>query len=176
MGLGQMMLTIAAMFLLSLVILTTNRGFLNTSATMYESRYDILGVSIANSIMEDALGIAFDERTINTKINDVELMTLVASLGIDDANENVSNPLTFDDFDDYNAYKTTPKVDSIKVIGSANSMVLQSFVRVDYVSVNDPNQIVNYRTYHKRMSIRSFAPGMTDTVRLSSVSSYWHFR
>ena len=61
MGSGQMMMTILAMILLSLVILNINKGFYNTNITMANSRYDILAVSVANSIIEDATGLHFEE-------------------------------------------------------------------------------------------------------------------
>ena len=175
MNTGQMMLTIAAMFLLSLVILTANRGFLSTSTTMYQSRYDILGVSVATSIMEDATGASFDETTVGATVNSLSSLTSANLLGLD-ASENSANFRTFDDFDDYNCYKNSPKLDTVQIEGSNLKMFFNTYCRVDYVENNDPNDITTDRTYHKKISVRVYAPGMTDTVKLSTVYSYWYFR
>lgn len=175
MNTGQMMLTIAAMFLLSMVILTTNRGFLTTSTTMYQSRYDILGVSLATSIIEDATGLSFDEATHSAAITSTSSLTASTSLGLD-GTESRSRPDLFDDFDDYNCYKTNPKLDTLVIQGTTQKMIFDSYCRVDYTVQDDPNTITTSKTYFKKISIKVFAPGMTDTVRMSSVYSYWYFR
>ena len=170
-----MMLTIAAMFLLSMVILTANRGYLTTSTTVNESRYDIMGVSVANSIIEDATNLAFDENTVAAAVSNTSSLTTVAHLGLD-GSENSNNWKGFDDFDDYNCYKSSPRRDTVQIQGTTRQMIFNSFVRVDYVDPSNPNTIATSQTYHKKISIRVFAPGMTDTVKMSSVYSYWYFR
>ena len=175
MNTGQMMLTIVAMFLLSMVILTTNRGFLTTSTTMTESRYDILGVSLATSIIEDATGLAFDENTKSAAITSTSSLTASSSLGLD-GSENRNRPDLFDDFDDYDCYKTNPKLDTLVVQGTTQKMIFNSYCSVDYVVQDNPNTITTSKTYFKKISVSVFAPGMNDTVKMSSVYSYWYFR
>ena len=173
MNTGQTMLTIVAMMLLSTVILTVNRGFLTTNTTMSENRIDILGVSLANSIIEDATSLAFDENTVSASITSTASLTPSASLGIDNS-ESASNPKSFDDFDDYNCYKSTPKLDTINVPGSSASIFFRTYCRVDYVNGNSPDNVSTSPTFHKRLSIKLFSPGMTDTIRLSTIYSYWY--
>jgi MSHA pilin protein MshD len=175
MNTGQMMLTIAAMFMLSMVILTANRGALTTSTTMYESRYDILGVSVANSIIEDATSLAFDKNSLGHNIDALDELTFKNDLGLDN-NENRNNPVGFNDFDDYNCYRTNPKLDTVQITGTTQRMMYSSYCRVDYVSASDPNTISNDKTYHKKLTLKVFAPGMADTLRMSTVYSYWYFR
>ena len=175
MNTGQMMLTIAAMFLLSMVILTTNRGFLTTNTTMYQSRYDIIGVSIATSIIEDATGLAFDEKTVGAAITSTASLTASSSLGLD-GTESASRPDLFDDFDDYDCYKTSPKLDTLVIQGTTQKMIFNSYCTVDYVVQDVPNTITTSKTYFKKISVKVIAPGMTDTVKMSSVYSYWYFR
>ena len=175
MNTGQTMLTIFAMVLLSSVILTVNRGFITTNTTMNSNRVDILAVSLGNSIMEDATGLAFDEKTVGAAISSTSSLTASTSLGLD-AGESSSNPNSFDDFDDYNCYKTTPKVDTIGVPGTTNKFTFNTYCRVDYVSPNNPDQISTSQTYHKRLQLRIFSPGMADTIKMSTVYSYWYFR
>ncbi len=176
MNTGQTMLTIVALMLLTSVILTTNRGFLTTNTTMSENRIDILGISVANSIMEDATNLAFDENTVGAAITTPAVLTPSSSLGLDGTYETRTNPSPFDDFDDYNCYKTNPKLDTIAVPGSTTKVYFSTYCRVDYVDGNNPDNISTSQTYHKRLSLRVFSPGMTDTIKMSTVYSYWYFR
>lgn len=175
MNTGQTMLTIFAMVLLSAVILTVNRGFLTTNVTMAENRVDILAVSLGNSIIEDATSMAFDEQTVGAAVSSPTSLTSSTLLGLD-SGESSSNPSSFDDFDDYNSYKTNPKVDTIGVPGTTNKYTFKTYCKVDYVDPNNPDNITANKTYHKKIQLKIFSPGMSDTVRMSTVYSYWYFR
>ena len=181
MGTGQMILTILAMVLLSVVILTMNRGLYNTNTTMAASRYDILAVSVANSLIEDATGLRFDEVTIGAQTS-TSVLTSAANLGIE-SGESGSNPKTFDDFDDYNVYKTTPKLDTITITGTTKKIIFNSICKVDYVTASNPNVSTTTKTWHKRLRLWVYCPELrdpktlvTDTIKLSTVFSYWYFR
>ena len=60
MNTGQMMITIAAMMLLTVVILRVNTNFFNTSNLMYETKFGVMAVSLGTSIIEEASSKAFD--------------------------------------------------------------------------------------------------------------------
>ena len=92
------------------------------------------------------------------------------------SSENINFPENFNDFDDYNCYKTIPKVDTLKFEGTNRKIIFNTFCRVDYVNQNSPNTISSIRTWHKRMVVSVIATGMTDTIKMSSVYSYWYFR
>ncbi len=173
MNTGQTMLTIVAMILLSTVILTVNRGFLTTDTTMNENRIDILGVSLSNSIIEDATSLSFDESTVSASLTNTNSLTAPTALGIE-TGESASNPKSFDDFDDYNCYRNSPKLDTINVPGSKALILFRTYCRVDYVSQNNPDNISTTKTFHKKLSIKLFSPGMTDTIKLSTIYSYWY--
>ena len=182
MGSGQMMMTILGMVLLSMVILTMNRGFYNTNTTMASSRYNILGISVANSIMEDATSMRFDEATTGGTITSPSQATAPANLGVE-TGESSTNPKTFDDFDDYNAFKTNPKLDTILVTGTTKKIIFNSICKVDYVTASNPSLTSGSQTYHKRLRIWVYCPEIrdpktlvTDTIKLSTVFSYWYFR
>jgi len=175
MNTGQMMLTIGAVFLLSMVILTTNRGLITTNTTMVDNRYGILAVSLATSTIERATSKAFDQNTDTLAINSTTSLTNVNALGIE-TGESRNFPENFNDFDDYNCYKTNPKVDSLTFEGTNRKIVFNTFCRVDYVDQNSPNTVLNQRTWHKRIIVSVIATGMTDTIKMSSVYSYWYFR
>jgi hypothetical protein len=178
MNTGQTMITIFAIILLSTVILTVNRGFMSTNSTMNENRIDILGVSLANSIIEDATSLAFDEKTYGAAITTPTALTAVSSLGLE-TGESRNNPTGFDDFDDYNCYKSVAKVDKIYVPGAASgrdTVYFNTFCKIEYVDGNTPDNVSTSPTYHKRISLRVYSPKMTDTIRMATVYSYWYFR
>lgn len=175
MNTGQMMLTIGAIFLLSMVILTTNRGLITTNTTMIDNRYGILAVSLATSTIERATGKAFDQNTDTLAVNSISSLTNINALGID-AGESRNFSEDFNDFDDYNCYKTTPKVDTLNFEGTNRKIIFNTFCKVDYVNPNSPNTISSQKTWHKRIIVSVIASGMTDTIKMSSVYSYWYFR
>jgi hypothetical protein len=182
MGTGQIMLTIGAMLLLTITILNVNRGAYNTNTTMADSRYNILSVAVATSIIEDATGLAFDENTTAGAVSQTSSLTASTSFGVN-AGETGSNPTSFDDFDDYNVYKTSPKFDTIPVAGTNKRVIFNTLAKVDYVTASNLNNVSTSPTWHKRLSIRVYCPEIrdpitlkADTVRLSTVYSYWYFR
>lgn len=175
MNTGQMLITIGAIFLLSMVILSTNRGLLTTNTTMVENRYNIMAVSLGTSIIERATGLAFDKATDGAAITTTTPLTAATSLGIE-TGENRNNPEDFSDFDDYNCYKTNPKLDTLKIQGSNRQIIFQTFCVVQYVNENNPDQVTTSKTFHKKITVKVISPAQTDTVRLSTVYSYWYFR
>ncbi|MHB8906433.1 MAG: hypothetical protein ACYC4T_10090 [Melioribacteraceae bacterium] len=175
MGTGQMMLTLAAFMLLGTVILTVNTGLMQVNTTMNNSRVDIMAVSLGNSIMEDATSLAFDEKTVSAAVSSTSSLTPPSSLGTD-LYESYYNPGGFDDFDDYNCYRTVAKLDTVIVPGTTKKFIFNTFCSVDYVDPNNPDNVSGGNTFHKRLKLRVFTPGMDDTVRLSTVYSYWYFR
>ena len=54
MNTGQMMLSIGALILLSTVVLRVNTSFLTTKQVMNESKFGVLAVSLAQSVIEEA--------------------------------------------------------------------------------------------------------------------------
>ncbi len=87
MGMGQMMLTIGALLLLSTVLLRINTGNLNASANILENKVELLTIAYAESIMNDAIETAFDNNTTAPSL----------TLG----KEKGEGPDEFDDFDDF---------------------------------------------------------------------------
>ena len=170
-----MMLTVGAFFLLAVVILTVNRGLLSNNSVMIDNRYGILGVSLANSMMERATSKAFDEQSDTLGLTSTNSLTVVNSLGLD-AGETISNPDSFDDFDDFNCYKTTPKTDTLLLEGTTNKIIFKTYCQVNYVEASNPGVVSTNRTWHKRLIVSVTSTGLQDTIKLSTVYSYWYFR
>ena len=170
-----MLITIGAIFLLSSIILTVNRGLLNTNSVMMDNRYGIMAVSLATSIIETATNKAFDEQSDTLGLSSTNSLTLSNALGLD-AGESRDSVGKFDDFDDYNCFKSIPKVDSLPLLGTDSLIYFNTYCEVKYVSSDDPQVVSVNRTWNKRIDVKVTSPGLSDTVRMSTVYSYFFFR
>lgn len=184
MNTGQMMITIGAMLFLSVMVLNVNKGFNNTTLVLTDSKLRVLAISEAMSVFEEATSKAFDAKTDTTSLVATTSLTAVSSLGME-SGETASNPKGFDDFDDYNAFKTTPRIDSIRILTANPKLPFKIFCQVDYVSDTAPEVVSTVRTWHKRMKIKVTSDAMVnsygstikyDTVKMSMIYSYWYFR
>lgn len=158
-----MLLTMGAMILLSTLILRVNNNFAVNTSTVYDSKFDILGTSIGASVIEEAMGKAFDEASSDTSASSLNDFTAPNKLG-PETGEVYPN---FNDFDDYNGYT---KIDS-----TMPSAVFKIACTVNYVDPSTPDVISNSITWTKRISVTVTSISMKDTVRLSSLFSYWYF-
>ncbi len=168
MNTSQMLITLGALILLSLVILRVNRSFLTTDTVLLDSKIGVLAVSVATSLLEEANGKAFDEKTDTISVSNVNLLS--STLG-PETGEVYPN---FDDFDDYNGLT---KIDSTNPIAK-----FIATCKVDYVLPSNLDAKATNRTWHKRMTVYVTSPSMLghddkqDTLKMSSVYSYWYFR
>ena len=164
MNTGQMLMTIGAMILLSTLILRVNNNFGTNTTTVYNSKFAILAASIGNSIIEEASGKSFDEETFNSPAKKLSDLTQPDELGP----ESGETYPDFNDVDDYNGYT---KIDS-----TMPSAVFKISCTVVYVNPATPDVTSkNARTWTKKISVTITSPSMTDTVKLSSLYSYWVF-
>jgi hypothetical protein len=131
------------------------------------TEYVIMATSLGISQVESASGKAFDENTVNSDISSVT--SLSSTLGPNGS----ETEATFDDYDDYNGFTKWVNGDTVN-FRSANFFIRDS---VDYVTISS-NAIVPSasRTYHKRLRVWVSSPFMQDTLRFTSVYSYWYFR
>lgn len=153
--------------LLSLVILRINNVFFSTSSVMLDTKFGVLAVSLGTSIIEEANSKAFDKATDTTSISQTSSLTAVASLG-PEAGEVYPN---FNDFDDFNGYVRSTAGDS-----TFQSAPFYITCRVGYITPTNPEVYVSSQTWHKKINVTVTSPSMKDTIRLSSVFSYWYFR
>lgn len=167
MNTSQMMITIGALFLLSLVILRVTRGFLNTDEVLLDNKLGVLAVSVASSLLEEASGKAFDENTDSATVS--SLSGLSTTLGPD--GEVYPH---FNDIDDYNGFK---KIDNS--IPAARFIDSVSVVYVSDANLNVPSAS---KTWNKKITVFVSSPsllradGKPDTIKMSQVFSYWYFR
>lgn len=163
-----MLLTLGGMFLLALLILRMNNSFLTTSDVLLGSKSNVIAISLASSFIEEASSKAFDSKTISKGVTSLTQLSQVDSLGP----ELYEVRKFFNDFDDYNNFTL---VDTFVV----DSMILGIYnisCNVDYVLPSAPDVAVSTPTWNKRLRVRVYGEGLNDTIKMSTIYSYWYFR
>jgi len=170
MGTGQMILSAAALVLLGLLIIRVNNTFASTNDVMLSSKLQVLAISLGTSMLEEAQGMAFDEKTVNDDVLSVTSLTAPGLFGRETGE-------TIDSIDDFDDYHNLVRIDS-----TLPSAVFRVACNVAYVNPTTPNTNAAGQTWHKRITVvvtspsMASLPGRLDSVRMSSVFSYWHFR
>ena len=150
--------------LLAVMILRVNNTILTTKSVLLETKFGVLATSLATSVLEEATGKAFDQNTYDNSLSNVNGLTAPNALG-PGKNETYA---TFNDVDDFDGYT---KVDS-----TLPSAIFYLSTKVRYVNPTNPDVAVNYKTWHKRISVTVTTPSSQDTFKLSTVVSYFFFR
>lgn len=171
MNTGESLFSIGALLLLSLTILRVNNNVLITDSMLYDSKIGIMANSISTSLSERALQENFDQNAVGATVD----YTYQLSLPLGPENSGEKDPNTFNDFDDFNNYVDTTMYGSTAFI---------SRCEVKYVNTTGANidNIVNYQTWHKMMTVYvTWRDGgqiigtRADTIKQSTVYSYWYF-
>ncbi|MCO6473543.1 MAG: hypothetical protein PHW27_07985 [Melioribacteraceae bacterium] len=169
MNTGQMLITIGAMFLLSLTILNVNKGYLNNSTVVMETKFNIMAISLAVSLIEDANGKSFDENTSTAAIIGTNALS---AIGKDSGEYFISRDNNnFDDFDDYDGLSYSTSGDSTLI-----SAVYYISCSVHYAKETQPDRNAGAKTWYKRLDVEVTSPTMVDTIRMSTIMSYFYFR
>jgi hypothetical protein len=166
MNTGQMLLTLGALILLSLLTLRVNSSQLSTQDTMQNSKFGILAVSVASSIMQEASEKSFDENSVEDFLSTLNLLTNRNSFGTE-SGEIADSSNTFDDFDDFDGYS---KIDS-----TMPSAIFNVSCIVNYVDPDEKDFITTKNTWHKQLIIKVTSPSMADTIQMTKIFSYWKF-
>ncbi|MGB5896031.1 MAG: hypothetical protein WBG58_17785 [Ignavibacteriaceae bacterium] len=164
MNTGQMMLTIGAMVLLATLMLKINTNNLQTDSVRSEAQYGVLATSLITSIIEKAKSLAFDATTDTNAVTSTNELTAVSDLG--PATGETYD--TFNDFDDFNGYTMADS--------SMPSAVFDISCEVVYVHPSNIKVTHNLRTWHKKITVQVSSKFMADTIKQSSIYSYWYFR
>jgi len=166
---GQMMITMGAMFLLSIIVLSVNNGYLRNDDIVLDSKFDILAISLATSIIEDANGLAFDLAT--TGGTNVIYTSQLSTCGPGSGEYYVSRDSNnYNDFDDYNGLHITYNDSTLE------SAVFDINCKVGYISDTNPDVFTTSKTWYKRLNVSVTSPSMSDTIRMSTIMSYFYFR
>ncbi len=160
---GQMLMALGALALLSFLVIRLNSGQLTSQDNMQNTKYGVLAVSLATSVLEDANRKAFDNNTINNAVTSTSGLTTSGGLG----KESGEVYDTFDDIDDYNNYTRLDTTTKVAVFNIA--------CKVEYVDTTNPNLAVSTQTWHKKITVKVSSKSTKDTVSLSQIFSYWTF-
>jgi len=160
MNTGQMMITAGAMMLISILVLNISSTQLTTQDSMQNSKFGILAISLASSMLELATQKAFDQNSVDETLTSTNQLTLKLGPGPGEV-----SPATFNDYDDFNNYTN---VDS-----TMPSAFFTIKCTVDYVDPNKPGFITSNRSWHKMMTVTVTSAAMKDKVKLSKVYSYF---
>jgi len=161
MNTGQMMITLAAIVLLSMVILRVTTNFLTTDDVLMESKFGVLGISLATSIMEEATGKAFDE------VSDSGSILTLADLSEIGPDAGEVYPF-FDDFDDFDGL--------IKIDSSMPSAIFKIVCKVNFVNTANLDGISLAKTWHKKLQLFITTQSSMDTIKMETIYSYFFYR
>lgn len=118
----------------------------------------------ANSLLEQIQSKPFDQVVVSSSLGskvDQNKSKLVADLTLPLGPE-AGERYPFNDLDDYNGY-------SCKVWNPLGSDSLSLITTVYYVNASNPSQWSGVRTEAKKVIVKVFAPGMTDTLAFQQV-------
>jgi hypothetical protein len=173
---GNMMLTIAALVLLTTFILSSNKIIVQNKKLDYESEYIITAIGLGQSIIDEAKEKAFDEIAVSGSAVTIAKLTACSNLGAESGEIITSLPdkttgsinyqsfSKFDDIDDYNNYTrivTTPR---------AGNYTIKA--QVKYVDQMNPESIASTPTFSKKMTVMVSSPYFDNNVVLNYVFTY----
>lgn len=158
---GHMLLTIAAIFLLSNLILNVHNANTDRMLANYTSESVIDATGLAQSIIDKIQSKAFDENTIADAVWSPDSLTPPNKLG-PEMGESIQTE--FDDIDDYNNFSTTITQERM---GDFNINV-----KVFYVNTVNPNLKSNIPTYSKLIELSIVNFSLLDTLKYSHIISY----
>ncbi len=199
MNLGQMLMVTGAIVLLGILVLNANSTVYQANDTMYQSEFGVTAISLATSIVEEAMGKMFDSVVSPAgagAVFDSTLLTPPGSLHAEGGESYRGLPLgsglkDFDDFDDFNGLQicyhsdapseadATPGFLQIPVSGMRGKYYLTCTVTY----VNPPNLDVPYavtQTWHKKITVtvwssyNNVVTNRPDTLVYPAIMSYWN--
>jgi hypothetical protein len=161
MNTGQMMITLGAMILLSVVILRVTNNFMHTDILLMESQFGVLGVSLATSMMEEAKGKSFDDQSDSGSVLALHDLSAIGP-------ETGEVYPFFDDFDDYD--------DFVLIDSTMPSAIFKIACNVDFVDPEDLDGFSTHKTWHKKMTVLVTTISSPDTIKLETIYSYFYYR
>jgi hypothetical protein len=167
---SDVLYVLAAVLVFGLFANTINRSMVNTTEMTVESEIEYNGISMAQSIIEEARVRVFDKSITYTldRLRDPRIpvaqipsaFTAPESLG-PDPGEVYPN---FNDFDDYKGLNIT------RATGYGTYTLTAT---VFYVQAATPTAVANTKTSHKRLQVTVNHPDMRGPITLNYVKSYY---
>lgn len=172
---SNMFLTIGAMTLLSVFLISANRMILDNKMVAAESEYIISAISIGQSLIDEVKTKEFDEATVGGgTIESIPELTLSLGPG---GPETIALPDTssvhayrsktvYDDVDDYNGY--------YRIVDTDRAERYKVYATVDYVKPDDPDHVLGARSLSKKITVVVKSPFIKSipSVTLSYAFTY----
>jgi len=177
MNLGQMLLVVGALTILSMISLAVNSSILQAYVVSYDSEATIDAISIGQTMLDEIQLQAFDSLTNTTQtVKDPNLCTLPAKLGADIDSEKTfatavaANPDTapfvsqikYNDVDDYNHYTRIVKSPHL-----GKFTVRDSIFYVQDANLNTP--YTTAPTWYKKVLVTVSHPNLYRPVVMKSI-------
>jgi hypothetical protein len=159
MGHRELLLLLGALTVFGVAALNAKRFIVDQNESMLKRQSEIHAISLAQSFIEEAKAKRFDARVTDPSSPDPDDFTNAAALG-PEAGEIYPS---FDDVDDYDDFF---KADSTNL--GAFGVALQ----VGYVQEDNPEVVVNTRTFYKKMSVTVTYDFFETQVTLSYIFGY----
>jgi hypothetical protein len=166
---NSLFLTIGALLLFGLFLLTGNRRIVEGKISADGSEYTMTAVSLAQSLIDEAKLKAFDEKSLAGAVLRSDL-TNNSSLGKDGGAESVPVPdvtaaagyasaTKFDDVDDYKGYT--------RLVNTSRASNYSITVSVNYASETYPDSAKSVKTFCKKMTVTVTHPNIPSPVVVS---------
>lgn len=163
MNTGQTLLTILAIMLLGSNVVSVNKTFTQHGVILQQTEIGIFGVSLGQSIVEEAQGKRYDANTADSVAASVD--ELSSTLGPEAGD---TTRIDFNDFDDYNGWKDSLYVDGVDRF--------KRWATVCYVDTSNLDGSSATRKWHKKLTVFVKPDNVQDTIKMSYIFSYWSFR
>jgi hypothetical protein len=167
---SDILYVIAAVLVFGLFANTINQSMVNTTEMTVESEIEFNGISMAQSIIEEARVRAFDKRVSYAldRLMDPRIPAALIPSGFTSPDSLGPDPgeiyPNFNDFDDYGGLNINRPTGYGTYTLSAT---------VFYVQLATPTINANTRTSHKRLQVTVNHPDMRGPITLSYVKSYY---
>ncbi len=158
---GEQILSIFAITILTLLILSVYNSYANKDTAFYNNEAIITGTGEAQSMLNEIKSRAFDQNTVNKAVSSPDSLTPTANLG-PDLGESVSTQ--FNDIDDYNNYT---RADTMSRMGIFNIKV-----NVYYIANMSNGVKSTVPTYSKEVDIFVTNFSLPDTLKFNQVITY----
>lgn len=169
MGEREMILVLAALLFFSMTSLSVNRFCLQNDETMLQSELEYYAISLAQGLIEEAKTRYFDVAVETDPPPALsQLPNLFTYPGGPRWNESYPN---YSDVDDYHGL-------TLNITNANNPSAKVNYtvrVQVGYVNEANIDQIVNYRTFYKKMTVIVTSTYLPTTVVMSHVFAYYEF-
>lgn len=169
------------MFLLSMVVLTSNRNYISSMMTIVQTKQGLVASSVAQGRIERVARKYFDQAT--AKGVACTTAAQFSKIGVD-AGEDRTKILTFNDMDDFNGYEDMETV----MTGNGHQDIYRTRTRVCYVDSGAPfthapiDTNSPYRSWVKRVDVWVWPAQLidqgskADTAYMSQLVGFYKWR